>query len=159
MMNEENEFCPIPAPLERGEADAVQRLVRGLPGYRIAVVGLSADPSRASHQVAEYLIAQGADVVPVNPGNAQILGRKCYPSLRDVPGRIDLVNVFRRPEHCPEVVRDAIAINAGAVWLQSGIRSDEAEQLANAAGVGFVQDRCLMVEHVRCKAATGGRAL
>jgi predicted CoA-binding protein len=95
------------------------------------------------------MLSQGKEILPVNPNHSTVLGRKCYPSLKDVPGPIDLVNVFRRPLACPDVVRDAIAAGAKGIWLQSGIISEEAKRLAEAAGIPFVQNRCLMVEHSR----------
>ena len=113
---------------------------------RIAVVGITDNPSRPSHYVSDYLIAQGKEVVPVNPKHTEVLGLKCYPSLTEVPGEIDLVDVFRRPEFCADVVREAIAVGAKGVWLQSGIISDAAKKLAQEAGILFVQNRCLMVE-------------
>jgi hypothetical protein len=119
-----------------------------LGAKRIVVVGLSDDPSRASYGVAGYLRSVGKEVVPVNPNHQTVMGMTCYPSLRDVPGKIDLVDVFRRPEYCAGVVEDAIAVGAKGVWLQSGIVSAEAQRLAQAAGIDFVQDRCLMVEHM-----------
>ena len=126
--------------------DVIARLLRA---KRIAVVGLSDEPGRASGMIGKFLIAQGRDVVPVNPKYDEVFGLTCYRTLHDVPGKIDLVNVFRRAEFCPQIVRDAIAIHADGVWLQSGIVSEEAEQLAAAAGLPFVQDRCLMVEMAR----------
>lgn len=110
----------------------------------IAVVGMS--EGRISGQIGAYLAAQGKEVIPVNPTQTTVNGLKCYASLADVPGHIDLVNVFRRPEFCADVVRDAIAVGAGGVWLQSGIVSAEAERLATEAGLAFVQDRCIMIE-------------
>jgi len=114
---------------------------------RIAIVGLSDDPSRPSYEIATYLLGQGYAVVPVNPNHAAVLGMKCYPSLKDVPGEIDVVNVFRRSEFCADVTRDAIAAGAKGVWLQSGIRNEDARRLAAAAGIDFVQDRCILLEH------------
>src|SRR5439155_25368012 len=96
-----------------------------------------------------YLLSHGYDVVPVDPTHDQVLGKKCYAQLSDVPGKIDLVNVFRRPEFCAEVTREAIAAGAAGVWLQSGIRNDVARELAEQAGIDFVQDRCIMVEHMQ----------
>lgn len=96
--------------------------------------------------IAEYLLSHGREVVPVNPTCPRALGMPCYAKLEDIPGAIDLVNVFRRPEFCPDVVRSAIAIGAGGVWLQSGIISEESRKLAAAAKMPFVQDRCLMIE-------------
>jgi hypothetical protein len=107
------------------------------------------DPSRPSHYVSEYLIAQGKEVVPVNPNHTRVLGRPCYASLADVPGSVDLVNVFRRPAACADVVRDTIRIGARGIWLQSGITNAEAQQLARDANIPYVQNRCIMVEHSR----------
>ncbi len=138
--------CPMPNPNDTDDEPLILQL---LGAKRIAVVGMTDDPSRPSHYVPAYLIAQGKDVIPVNPKYPSILGRKCYPSLQDIPGGIDLVNVFRRAEFCADVVRDAIAIGARGVWLQSGIISPEAARLASVANLPFIQDRCLMVEHAR----------
>jgi predicted CoA-binding protein len=119
-----------------------------LQARRIAVVGMSDDPSRPSHGIGGYLASHGYEVIPVNPNHDQVLGQKCYARLSDVPGEIDLVNVFRRPQFCADVTRDAIAKGAKGVWLQAGIRNEEARKLAEDAGVDFVQDRCIMVEHM-----------
>ena len=141
-----DEACPMPTPPRQDEFDPLRRM---LSAKRIAVVGLSDDPSRASYGVASYLRSAGKEILPVNPNYPTVMGLKCYPSLRDVPGPIDLVNVFRRPEHCAGVVEEAIAAKAKGVWLQSGITSAEAKRLAEEAGMDFVQNRCLMVEHMR----------
>lgn len=117
-----------------------------LAGQRIAVVGLSDDPSRPSYGVAAYLVRAGKEVIPVNPKCTQVMGRRCYGTLEEIPDPVDLVDIFRRSEYCPDVVRSAIAINAKGVWLQSGIISPESEQLAREAGLDFVQDRCLKIE-------------
>jgi predicted CoA-binding protein len=98
--------------------------------------------------VASYLLSVGKEIVPVNPNHQRVLGLRCYPSLEAVPGPIDVVDVFRRPEHCAEVVRSAVAVGAKGVWLQSGIVSKEAERLAHEAGIDFVQDRCMKVDHM-----------
>src|SRR4051812_33050926 len=139
------EACPLPVPPSQDEAAAVERLLKA---RRIAVVGLSDDPMRASFGVASYLVSEGLDVFPVNPNLKTVMGLKCYPSLKDVPKPIELVDVFRRPEYCADVVRDAIAAGAKGVWLQSGIVSAEAQRLAREAKIDFVQNRCLMVEHM-----------
>jgi predicted CoA-binding protein len=141
-----SEYCPLPSRLCAAESAAVDRM---LQANRIAVVGLSDDPTRPSHGIAGYLIEHGYDVIGVNPTHQTVFGRKCYARLADVPGPIDLVNVFRRSEFCADVTRDAIAVGAKGVWLQSGIRNEEARQLAEAAGIDFVQDRCIMVEHMQ----------
>ncbi len=138
------ETSPMPS---RGNGSDAAVIARLLAGGRIAVVGLSDDPSRPSYQIASYLREQGYEVVPVNPSHATVMGMKSYASLRDVPGEVDVVNVFRRSEFCADATRDAIAIGAKGLWLQSGIRNEEAKKLAAEAGIDFVQDRCIMVEH------------
>jgi uncharacterized protein len=139
------EACPLPVPASESEDAVIRKL---LQGKRIAVVGLSDDPMRPSFGVASYLMSEGYEVLPVNPNHASVMGLKCYKSLADVPGPIDLVDVFRRPEYCPDVAKDAVAAGAKGIWLQSGIVSDEAREIAARAGVPFVQNRCLMVEHM-----------
>ena len=118
----------------------------------IAVVGLSANPDRPSNQVAWYLHHQGYQLYGVNPRCpvAQVFGTvKMFPSLDQVPGPIDIVDVFRRSEYTPEVARAAVAAGAGAVWLQLGIANPEARDIAGAAGLRYVEDRCLKIEHRR----------
>jgi len=146
-----NAACPVPRRDDQDEAELIRRMVRA---QRIAVVGLSDDPSRPSYGVARYLLSAGKEIVPVNPNHATVMGLTCYARLEDVPGPIDLVDVFRRPQYCAEVARSAIAMGAKGIWLQSGIRDAEAKLLSAAAGVDFVEDRCLMVEHMR---AVGSR--
>ena len=142
-MTVNDQACRLPSGSGDGEAAAVGRM---LAAERIAVVGLSDDSSRASYDVAAYLRSAGKEVVPVNPNYETVMGLKCYPTLAAVPGNVDLVNVFRRPEFCPDVVREAVAAGAKGVWLQSGIVSEQARQIARRAGLDFVQDRCLKVE-------------
>lgn len=113
----------------------------------IAVVGCSPKPERPSHYVAAYLKEQGYKIVPVNPGQTEILGEKCYESLLDIPFPIDVVDVFRRPEDVPPVADEAIMIKAKALWLQSGITEPESEEKARKAGLLVVSDRCMLVEH------------
>jgi predicted CoA-binding protein len=117
----------------------------------IAVVGLSANPDRASNQVAWYLHHQGYRLFGVNPNcpEPEVFGVPMLPSLDQVPEPIDLVDVFRRPEHTPEVAREAVAVGARALWLQLGIRSDQARAIATEAGLRYVEDRCLKVDHAR----------
>jgi predicted CoA-binding protein len=148
-----DEACPLPwlgdgTSQRRDESDIIRTM---LQASRIAIVGLSDDPSRVSHHIAHYLIEHGKTVVPVNPMIASAVGLKSFPRLVDVPGPIELVNVFRRSEFCADVVRDAIAAGAKGVWLQSGITNEEARRLAADAGMPFVQDRCIMVELMRRK--------
>ncbi|WP_156754778.1 CoA-binding protein [Actinokineospora pegani] len=123
----------------------IERLVR--EARRVAVVGLSARPDRPSHGVARYLAAAGIEVVPVNPALTEWEGRKAYPSLTEVPGHLDVVDVFRRPSEVEEVAREAVAVGAGALWLQLGVINNQAARVAGEAGLDVVVDRCLAVEH------------
>jgi predicted CoA-binding protein len=118
----------------------------------IAVVGLSDSPTKISYVVARYMQEHGYKIIPVNPTISQSLGEKAYPSLRDIPGKVDIVNVFRRSGDIPPVADDAIAIQAKGLWLQQGITNDEAAKKAEAAGLKVVQDCCIMVEHARLAA-------
>ena len=124
----------------------------------IAVVGLSANPDRASNQVAWYLHHQGYRLFGVNPAcpEPEVFGVPMVASLAEVPEPIDIVDVFRRPEHTPDVARDAVAAGARALWLQLGIRSDEARAIAADAGLIYVEDRCLKVDHTRLLGGTPG---
>jgi predicted CoA-binding protein len=115
----------------------------------IAVVGLSPDEARDSHQVAAYMQRQGYRVIPVNPNVKTVLGERAYASLHEVPEPIDLIDVFRRPEFVPAIVEDAIAVQAPALWLQLGVVHEAAARRAQQAGIAVVMDRCLMVEHRR----------
>ena len=138
--------CPIPTTPSEDEDAVIRRM---LSGKRIAVVGLSDDPGRPSYGVAKYMHDHGYEIVGVNPNCEAAFGVKCYRSLADVPGDVDIVNVFRRPAACGQVAREAIAKGAKGLWLQVGVRNGEAEKLAGEAGIDFVQDRCIMVEHMR----------
>lgn len=111
----------------------------------IAVVGASSSPERPSHGVFQRLLAHGYRVIPVNPNETKVLGQKAYASLKDVPEKIDLVDVFRREEHTPEVATDAVAIGAKTLWLQSGISNENAAVIASSAGLDVVMDSCLGV--------------
>ena len=115
---------------------------------RVAMVGLSANPSRPSYRVAVHLIAYGYDVTPVNPTVDEVLGIKAVPTLAEA-GPLEIVDVFRRQSAVPEVVDEAIALGAKAIWLQLGLSDDAAAARARAAGVSFVQDRCIKMEHCR----------
>jgi uncharacterized protein len=113
----------------------------------IAVVGLSADPLRISNSVSHYMQEKGYRIIPVNPTITEALGEKAYPSLKDVPVPVDIVNVFRRSEDVPPVADAAIAINAKVLWIQEGIVNQAAAQKAESAGLKVIMDRCIMVEH------------
>ena len=113
----------------------------------VAVVGYSANPDRPSHRVAAYLKARGYRVVAVNPGLDEALGGKAYPRVRDIPGGVDIVDVFRKPEAAPEIVEDALAAKAKVVWMQEGIVHNAAAGKARAAGLKVVMNKCMMKEH------------
>ena len=115
----------------------------------IAVVGLSANKFRPSYDVSAYMQGAGYRIIPVNPGQAEVLGEKCYARLEDIGEPVDCVNVFRRSEFVAGIVDSAIAIGAKALWLQLDIVDDAAAERARAAGLLVVQDRCLLIEHRR----------
>jgi predicted CoA-binding protein len=114
----------------------------------VAVVGLSSKPGRPSHEVAAYLQEHGYRILPVNPHESEVLGEPAYPSLADIPPgiTIDVVDVFRRPEHTPEIARQAVAVGARALWLQEGIVNHEAARIASEAGLEVIMGVC--IKHV-----------
>lgn len=113
----------------------------------VAVVGLSPKPDRPSNMVARYLLAQGFPVLPVNPGQHEILGRPCYPDLDAIGRPVDIVVIFRRSDQVLPVVEAAINCGAGTVWMQEGVRNREAALLAEAAGLTVIMDRCIKTDH------------
>jgi len=113
----------------------------------IAVVGASSDPQRPSHRIMKNLLSLGYHVIPVNPREAAVLGQKAYPTLREVPEKVDIVDVFRRAEETLPIADDAVAIGAKTLWLQLGIASDEAAARAHAGGLTVVMDNCIAVTH------------
>ncbi len=135
------------ALFQNPDDEAIRRLLEKV--RRIAVVGLSPKPHRDSHRVARYLLESGYEVVPVYPREEQILGQKVHRRVQDVAGAVDLVDVFRRSEELPEVIDDALAARAGALWLQLGCIDESGARRARDAGLTVVMDRCLMVEHAR----------
>lgn len=122
--------------------------------WTIAVVGFSKEPTKAGYFVPEYLHRVGYRIIPVNPRVENAWGEPGYAALRDIPDAVELVLVFRKAEYCPDVVRDALAMvhPPRVIWLQSGIISPEARRLATDAGLVFIENRCLMVEHRRMAA-------
>jgi predicted CoA-binding protein len=114
---------------------------------RIAVVGLSSNPARPSYGVSEYMQSAGYQIVPVNPNETDVLGEPSYASLQDVPQKIEIVDIFRRPEEVPPVVDAAIQVGAKVVWMQLGIISEAAAEKARGAGIIVVMDACLFIEH------------
>src|SRR3990170_7644614 len=120
--------------------------------YRnIAVVGISDNPERPSHSVSSFMEAHGYNIIPVNPNLQEWEGKKCYPDLRSVPVKVDVVDIFRRSEAVPPIVDEAIAINAKVVWMQEGIINEEAAAKARDAGIEVVMDRCMKKEYIRLK--------
>jgi predicted CoA-binding protein len=115
----------------------------------LAVVGLSANWHRPSFFAAKYMLEHGYTVIPVNPAYREVLGQKCYPSLREVPQRVDIVDCFRRAQEIPAIVEEAIAIGAKVLWMQLGVINPEAARRAEAAGLEVVMDRCVKIEHAR----------
>ena len=117
----------------------------------IAVVGLSKNEEKPSHQVPKYLIEHGYNIIPVNPTVSDVLGKKAYPSIADIPERIDIVDVFRKPEDIPAVVDDVLRKKDGikVFWMQLGIYNEEAERKAKENGIEVVYNRCMMEEHKR----------
>jgi len=138
------------APVRQLDADGIAALLRSRP--RIAIIGASASPFRASNGVFRDLRSFGYDVVPVNPAETEVAGRVCYPSLAaavEATGPVDIVDVFRRPEACPAHAREAVAAGARCLWLQLGIVSPEAAAIAAAGGLSVVMNRCTSIEHAR----------
>jgi uncharacterized protein len=115
----------------------------------IAVVGLSNNPDRTSYRVSRYMQEHGYKIIPVNPTITEALGEKAYASLKDIPEKVDIVNVFRRSEDVPPVADEAIAIKAKGLWMQEGIVNEEAAKKAESAGLKVVMDSCIMVAYAR----------
>jgi hypothetical protein len=131
-----------------GNTDAEIREI--LSRYKkVAVIGMSREEGKASHEIPRYLIEKGYDVIPVNPNTDFILGRKSYKSIGEVTGNIDIVDVFRPSDQVLAVVKDAILKNPKVIWLQEGISNDEARKVAEESGILFVFNRCMMKEHIR----------
>jgi predicted CoA-binding protein len=117
----------------------------------IAVVGISYNPERPSNFVAKFLEEHGYSIIPVNPNLTEWDGKKCYPDLLSIPVKVDVVDIFRRPEAIPSIVDEAIAIKAKAVWMQEGIVNEEAAVKAHEAGLEVVMDRCMKKEYLKLK--------
>jgi predicted CoA-binding protein len=122
----------------------------------IAVVGLSGDEMRPSHDVAAYMQRAGYRIIPVNPNEIEVLGEKSYARLEDVPEKIDIVDIFRRSVFVGEIVKSAIQVGAKAIWMQEGVVDETAAALARAAGLEVVMDRCILKDH-RSSMRTGAR--
>lgn len=115
----------------------------------IAVVGMSKNPDKAAHYVPKYLHDHGYNIIPVNPTATEILGKKCYPSLLDIPVEIDIVDVFRPSEQVKPVIEESVKIKPKVIWLQEGIHNLEAETIAQKSGIQVVFNRCMLAEHQR----------
>jgi len=139
------------SPVNRSEfATTTYQRMRILERYRrIAMVGLSSNQFRPSHYAAIYMISEGYEVIPVNPREEEILGRKSYISVSAIPGGVDVVDIFREPEAVPAIVEEAIAAGAKVVWMQLGVIHEEAARRARQAGLEVVMDRCMKIEHAR----------
>ena len=129
------------------EAEKISELLKN--AKTIAVVGLSDNPARTSYRVSAYMQSQGYRIVPVNPAISEALGEKAYPTLSEVPEKVDIVNVFRRSEYVPEVVDEAIRLGVPAIWMQEGVVHEEAAEKARQAGIFVVMNRCILKEHGR----------
>jgi uncharacterized protein len=139
-------LCRPPEPMY----DDIPTLRRILGENRtIAVVGLSADWFRPSYFAAKYMQEHGYRIIPVNPRYPEILGEKCYSSLRDIPDQVGIVDCFRKSEDIPPIAEDAIAIGARVLWMQIGVINEAAAERARAAGLEVVMDRCVKIEHAR----------
>lgn len=112
----------------------------------IAVVGLSDNPDRPSYRVAEYLQRHSYKIIPVNPAIESVLGEKAYPDLKSIPEKIDIVDIFRKSEAVPEIVKEAIAVKAKVIWMQEGVVHEEAAEMARKAGLQVVMDKCIAKE-------------
>jgi predicted CoA-binding protein len=121
----------------------------------IAVVGLSSRHFRPSYGVAEYMQAAGYRIIPVNPNEREVLGEKSYARLEDVSERVDIVDIFRRPEHVPEIVEAAIRIGARGVWMQEGVSHAAAAERGRSAGLFVIEDCCILKEHMRRRGEFG----
>ncbi|GAA0583706.1 CoA-binding protein [Paractinoplanes ferrugineus] len=129
------------------DVNQIQRVLHN--SRKIAIVGLSGNQLRASYFVGYYLKRHGYQVFPVNPRETEILGETSYPSLRDLPTPVDVVNVFRAPSALPDIARDAVAIGAGTLWTQFGVVNEEGARIAEEGGLTVIMDRCLKIEHAR----------
>jgi len=127
------------------DKETIQEILR--TSRTVAVVGLSPKPERDSHRVGRYLLEKGYEVIPVRPAQKEILGQKAYPSLEDVPGPVDIVDVFRRSDQIPAVAEAVLALGPRVFWMQLGIENRDAALQLTAAGIDVVMNRCIKIEH------------
>lgn len=140
--------CEIPGP--NATTEEVNEILKC--AKTVAVVGISHKEERDSHKVAKYLKEQGYKMIPVNPKYKEVLGETCYPTLKDVPGHIDVVDIFRNVEVIPAIVDEAIAVKADVVWMQLGLVHNEAAEKARQAGLAVVMNKCIKIEHAQMQA-------
>ncbi len=126
-----------------------EKILKILSMKTIAVVGMSPKKDRPSNYVPRYMMEKGYEIIPVRPGTKEILGRKCYRDLEELDVAVDVVNVFRRSEYCPEIAKKAVKIGAKALWLQEGVYSQEAREIAESAGLLVIMDLCLEKAHYK----------
>src|SRR5688572_30450118 len=129
------------------DGDKTRRIL--LRHRTIAVVGLSANWYRPSYFAAKYMQEHGYRVIPVNPMYEEVLGEKCYKSVRDIPDKVDIVDCFRKSEEIRSIADDAVAVGARVLWMQLGVQNPEARRIAEAAGLEVVENRCVKIEHAR----------
>lgn len=132
-------------PRENATTEEIREILENT--RTIAVVGLSQDTSKASYGVAKYLQGQGYKIIPVNPKYTEILGEKCYPDLNSIPEKVDVVDIFRKPQAVPPIVDEAIEIGAETIWMQTGICHNASADKARSAGLKVVMNKCMKVEH------------
>ena len=146
-----NETCEM--PLQNATSVEIRDILHA--AEVVAVVGLSNKPERDSYRVAAYLQAAGYRIIPVNPNINQVLGERAYASLEQVPGAVDVVDIFRKPEFVPPIVEQAIAKGAKVIWMQEGIAHNAAADKARAAGLKVVMNKCILKEHRKMISAPG----
>ena len=137
-------FCEFPE--QNATSEEIKEILTS--SRNIAVFGITNNPEKASYSVAKYLKEHGYRIFPINPRHDEILGEKCYPDLKSVPEKIDIVDIFRKPSAIPPVVDDAIDIGAKVVWMQSGLAHNEAAEKARAHGLKVVMNKCIKIEHM-----------
>jgi uncharacterized protein len=143
----ENPDAGAGGPSESGAIDPASEILK--TSHIIAVVGLSSRPHRPSYGVAQYLQSAGYRIIPVNPGETEVLGEKSYARLEDIPERVDIVDIFRRSEFVPAIVESAIRIGARGVWMQEGVIHAEAAERARRAGLFVIMNTCILKEHIK----------
>lgn len=137
----------MPLPYQEPDIPTLRRILH--ENRVLAVVGISANWYRPSNFAANYMLQHGYRVIPVNPAYEEVLGQRCYPNLAAIPEKVDMVDVFRKPADAPAVAREAVDIGARALWLQIGVISPEAVDIARTAGMDVVMDRCVKIEYAR----------